>query len=131
VNGLIPPPPDSGTVVYTDYSGVRGYPYLSTGLRVTAFSGAPHGGALRAYAGGEWLWGKSMLVPLLGLGLSIPVPGVLLVAGAERRFLSVPRERVEVTYRQGQPIAERRETHHRDAARWMVRLGVEIAVPRR
>ncbi len=131
LNGLIPPPPDSGIVVFTDYSGVEGYPYLSTGLRLTAFSGAPHGGAFRAYAGGEWLWGKSIIAPFAGFGLSIPVRRVLILAEAERSFLSIPYERVEVTYQQRRPIAEQREEHSRKARRWGLRLGLELAVPRR
>lgn len=129
-NGLVPSfPVDSGTVVFTR-SAARGYPYASTGARIAVFSGPPHGGAFRGYAGGEWLPGKSMVSPLFGFGLSLPVRRVLLVGEAERRLLKVPYERVEATFRDGQVVAERRERQRRDELRWALRLGIEVPVQR-
>jgi hypothetical protein len=130
VNGLIPPPPDSGTYRYTDYSQVRGYPYVSTGARMTAYSGSPAGGALRVFGGGEWLPSKRIVAPLLGGGASIPLGSVLFVFEAERRLLTVTTELITTEYRRGQPVSFISSKQRVKRHSWALRFGVEHALAR-
>jgi hypothetical protein len=125
VNGLIPPPPDSGTYRYTDYSQVRGYPYLSTGARLTAYSGSPEGGALRVFGGGEWLPSKRIIAPLLGGGASIPLGSVLFVFEAELRLLTVTTSLVETEFRRGQPVSSTRTEQSQRKRHLALRFGLE------
>jgi hypothetical protein len=128
VDGLVPTPTDSGTFVFTDYSGVESYPYVSAGMRLTVFSGSTPGAGFRLFGGGEWLPGRSVIGPLFGVGLSVPADGVLLVAEVETRVLSVPYEQHEITFRQGQAIGERREAQNSDSFRVALRFGVEFGL---
>jgi hypothetical protein len=131
VNGLIPPPPDSGTVVRSDYSGVRGYPYVSLGARLTAFTGDATTGGFRLYVGGEWLPTKDIVAPVVGAGMGVPVRGTLLILEVERRLLRVSWATHTTEYRQRQPISTTTTQHSADRHRWVLRIGIEGVARRR
>jgi hypothetical protein len=124
------PPPDSGTTTFNDYSDLEGYPYGSTGLRVTGFNASASGAAFRVFAGGEWLPSKSVIAPFFGAGVGIPAGKAILVVEAETRILSADYEAHVSTYRQGQVVSERTEQRHSDFARLALRLGVEFPIAR-
>ena len=124
-DGFIPPPPDSGVVVYQDYSDVRGYPYVSSGIRFTFSVASDEGALYRAYGGAEWLWEKSVFAPLFGFGIAIPTNDLLVIAELERRLLRVPYDSLEVTYRGGLPVSQERAERRSKEYRWPIRLGIE------
>jgi hypothetical protein len=122
---FLPPPPDSGIVISEDYSEVHGYPYVSSGVRLTLSPASDDGVLYRAYGGAEWLWNKSIGAPLYGFGLAFPAKDWLIVAELERRLLKVPYDIVEATYRGSQLITVERTEKRSKEYHWAIRVGVE------
>ena len=128
---FLPSPPDSGVVTSQDYSDVLGYPYVSSGVRLTLSAASGDGPLFRAYGGAEWLWNKSMVAPLYGFGLAFPAHEWLIVAELERRLLKVHYDVVEATYRGGGLVSLVRTEKRSKAYHWPIRIGVERQIGKR
>jgi hypothetical protein len=133
VNGLHPPPPDSGTVVGTGYPGVDGYPYASLGVLGVLDQVTDESANARLHAGVEWIPAKEIFGLLLGGDLVAGSIGdnASIDLGVEARSLRIPKEITTVEFRQGQPISIERQRSAIWQVRWGVRLGVEVLVWRR
>ena len=124
--GLIPPPPDSGTVQYEDPSALQGYPYYALGARISAVATSDNGHTIQAFAGAEQIPGKDLLVPFYGVGFGVHAGPLMIVVNGQRRRLAMTVAWAEVTYRNGQVSSLVQGTRERLAHRYGVHVGVEI-----
>jgi hypothetical protein len=115
-------PPDSGIVTFTDASQLEGYPYVSTSVRMVLAAGPRSHGFL----GVQWLWGKRILAPLVGLGGNYPIGGVTMFFEAQASVLTLPFNIVTAEFRGGQPVRMAQREGDRQRGQMTLRTGIDL-----
>ena len=109
VNGLIPPPPNTGpfTQRFTqDVEGVRGYPFASTEARLIIDPLTSSFVGVHGIGGFGWIWEKDIPFALAGLGVRVGRGIWRGVLNVELWWLDVPFRSIEQNFFDGELVSE-------------------------
>lgn len=115
-------PPDSGSVTYTDGGQIQGYPYGSASVRMVLEAGPRSHG----FMGVQWLWGKRIIAPLVGMGGNFAIGGVTIFLEGQGSVLTLPLEVWTVEFKRGQPVVMVLREGYRKRGHMTLRTGIDL-----
>jgi hypothetical protein len=78
------------------------------------------------FLGIQWLWGKGIVAPLVGMGGNFAIGGVTMFLEGQGSVLTVPYDVVSMEFRDGHPVMMIHYQGHRKRAHMTLRTGIDL-----